>query len=204
MKQYHMKRLLIWSRFHFKSTEPRGCFMWVASCKWGLHSSNVNFLELILGSSCFDFQEEIRKLYGQLQQMKTANMEAGNRHLGRSASVMFSGSTPSLLNSTANNNGSLACLVNPGVREKRQQRYSPAAELVSDFVWRRFLEEGRAHKSERRWQTSQTICAYPHFLRLTLWLRISQSSLIILIVFSTITDWWTNEADVSVIIHSAP
>lgn len=86
------------------------------------------------GLSCFDFQEEIRKLYGQLQQMKTANMEAGNRHLGRSASILFGGSTPSLLNSTANNNGSMACLVNPGVKEKRQQRYSPAAELVSDFV----------------------------------------------------------------------
>ena len=145
MKQYHMKLLL--SSFHFKTTEPHGCFMWVASWKRGFHSLNVDFLKLILGSSCFDFQEEIRKLYGQLQQMKTANMEAGNRHLGRSASVMFSGSTPSLLNSTANNNGSLACLVNPGVREKRQQRYSPAAELVSDFVWRRFLEERRAHKS---------------------------------------------------------
>lgn len=81
-----------------------------------------------------DLKEEIRKLYGQLQQMKTANMEAGNRHLGRSASILFGGSTPSLLNSTANNNGSFACLVNSGVKEKRQQRFSPAAELVSDFV----------------------------------------------------------------------
>ena len=82
------------------------------------------------------FQEEIRKLYGQLQQMKTANMEAGNRHLGRSCSILFGGSTPSLLSSsTPNNNCSTVCLVNSG-KERRQQRYSAAAELVSDFVWR--------------------------------------------------------------------
>ena len=67
--------------------------------------------------------------------MKTANMEAGNRHLGRSSSLLFGGSTPSLLNSSIpNNNGSIACLVSAG-KEKRHQRLSPAAELVSDFVW---------------------------------------------------------------------
>lgn len=80
--------------------------------------------------------------------MKTANMEAGNRHLGRSASVLFGGSTPSLLNSTPNNNGSLACLVNPG-KEKRLQRHSPAAELVSDFVWQTFLKAGGAQTNSR-------------------------------------------------------
>ena len=71
--------------------------------------------------------------------MKTANMEAGNRHLGRSSSLLFGGSTPSLLSSTPNSNGSMACLVS-SVREKRPQRHSPAAELTSDFVWRRFLK----------------------------------------------------------------
>jgi len=82
-----------------------------------------------------DLKEEIRKLYGQLQQMKTANMEAGNRHLGRSASILFGGSTPSLLNSSTpyNNNSSMASLVHPG-KERRQQRHSAIAELVSDFV----------------------------------------------------------------------
>lgn len=80
-----------------------------------------------------DLKEEIRKLYGQLQQMKTVNMEAGNRHLGRSSSLLFGGSTPSLLSSTPNNNGSKACLVT-SARAKRPQRYSPAAELASDFV----------------------------------------------------------------------
>lgn len=87
-----------------------------------------------LGQENEDLKEEIRKLYGQLQQMKTANMEAGNRHLGRSSSLLFGGSTPSLLNSSIpNNNGSMACLVSAG-KEKRHQRLSPAAELVSDFV----------------------------------------------------------------------
>ena len=88
----------------------------------------------------FFLKEEIRKLYGQLQQMKTVNMEAGNRHLGRSSSLLFGGSTPSLLSSTPNNNGSKACLVT-SARAKRPQRYSPAAELASDFVWRRFLKQ---------------------------------------------------------------
>lgn len=81
-----------------------------------------------------DLKEEIRKLYGQLQQMKTASMEAGNRHLGRSSSILFGGSTPSLLNSSVpNNNSSTACLVNTR-NERRHQRHSPAAELVSDYV----------------------------------------------------------------------
>ncbi|XP_068737850.1 probable G-protein coupled receptor CG31760 [Montipora capricornis] len=82
-----------------------------------------------------ELREEIRKLYGQLQQLKTSNMEAGNRHLGRSSSVLIGSSMPSLLSfSTPNDNESAGYLVSPPGKEKRLQRFSPAAELASDFI----------------------------------------------------------------------
>ena len=104
----------------------------------------VRFLTFLFCLSFLYSQEEIRKLYGQLQQIKTASMEAGNRHLGRSSSILFGGSTPSLLNSSApNNNSSTACLVNTR-NERRHQRHSAAAELVSDYVLTRDCAEGGA------------------------------------------------------------
>ncbi|XP_031561759.1 probable G-protein coupled receptor CG31760 [Actinia tenebrosa] len=76
-----------------------------------------------------DLKAEIRKLYSQLEQIKTSNMEAGNRHLSKSTSNIYdtSASFSSLGTSYANPNATPR-------RSRRNQRLSPAAELASDYV----------------------------------------------------------------------
>lgn len=74
-------------------------------------------------------QVEIRKLYSQLQQIKTANMVYDNRHLTKSTGQL-NDSVVSL--AEIGNN-----FANPSFsprRSRRNQRLSPAAELASDFV----------------------------------------------------------------------
>ena len=62
--------------------------------------------------------------------MKTANMEAGNRHLSRSTSLVFGseGSVAKAGNGTANG------VTEKSRNERKPQRLSPTAELASDYV----------------------------------------------------------------------
>ena len=64
-----------------------------------------------------------------MEQMKVAHMEAGNRHLSRSTSLIFA-STASLVSNgkTANH------MTDKLAKDKRPQRISPGTELISDFV----------------------------------------------------------------------
>lgn len=110
----------------------------LASLKGGavsMSATGTSQITVNLSQENEELREEIRKLYAQLQQLKTTNMEAGNRHLGRTSSVMHASSTPSLVSfSSPSENGSVAHLVLSPGNGKRQQRFSATTEPASDFV----------------------------------------------------------------------
>ncbi|KAK3742295.1 hypothetical protein QZH41_013109 [Actinostola sp. cb2023] len=87
----------------------------------------VQFTVSLLVGLVFIPKEEIRKLYSQLEQIKTVNMVYENRHLSKSTSHLHDSSVTEIGNSFANPSASPR-------RSRRNQRLSPAAELSSDFV----------------------------------------------------------------------
>lgn len=62
--------------------------------------------------------------------MKTANMEAGNRHLSRSTSLLFG--SDSCMAITGND--AVKRVTTLSHKERKPQRMSPSAELASDYV----------------------------------------------------------------------